>query len=86
MEVQHFQAVSATVGNKFTKIGAKAFYKCKNLKKIVIKGSKLKSIGKNAIKGINKNAVIKCPKKMVKKYKKLWKASTGYKKTMQIKY
>ena len=80
------KVVSATVGNKVTKIGAKAFYKCKNLKKIVIKGSKLKSIGKNAIKGINKNAVIKCPKKMVKKYKKLWKASTGYKKTMQIKY
>ena len=65
------KVVSATVGNKVTKIGAKAFYKCKNLKKIVIKGSKLKSIGKNAIKGINKKAVIKCPKKMVKKYKKL---------------
>ncbi len=80
------KVVSATIGSKVTKIGAKAFYKCKNLKKIVIKGSKLKSIGKNAIKGINKNAVIKCPKKMVKKYKKLWKASTGYKKTMQIKY
>ncbi len=78
------KVVSATVGNKVTKIGAKAFYKCKNLKKIVIKGSKLKSIGKNAIKGINKNAVIKCPKKMVKKYKKLWKTSTGYKKTMKI--
>ena len=80
------KVVSATIGSKVTKIGAKAFYKCKNLKKIVIKGSKLKSIGKNAIKGINKNAVIKCPKKMVKKYKKLWKASTGYKKTMQIRY
>ena len=78
------KVVSATVGNKVTKIGAKAFYKCKNLKKIVIKGSKLKSIGKNAIKGINKKAVIKCPKKMVKKYKKLWKTSTGYKKTMKI--
>ena len=78
------KVVSATGGNKVTKIGAKAFYKCKNLKKIVIKGSKLKSIGKNAIKGINKKAVIKCPKKMVKKYKKLWKTSTGYKKTMKI--
>lgn len=80
------KVVSATIGNKVTKIGAKAFYKCKNLKKIVIKGSKLKSIGKNAIKGINKKAVIKCPKKMVKKYKKLWKTSTGYKKTMKINF
>ncbi len=78
------KVVSATVENKVTKIGVKTYYKCKNLKKIVIKGSKLKSIGKNAIKGINKKAVIKCPKKMVKKYKKLWKTSTGYKKTMKI--
>ena len=77
------KVVSATIGSKVTKI---AFYKCKDLKKIVIKGKKLNSIGKSAIKGINKNAVIKCPKKMVKKYKKLWKASTGYKKTMQIRY
>lgn len=80
------KVVSATIGSKVTKIGVKAFYKCKDLKKIVIKGKKLNSIGKSAIKGINKNAVIKCPKKMVKKYKKLWKASTGYKKTMQIRY
>ncbi|MCM1181302.1 MAG: leucine-rich repeat protein [Clostridium sp.] len=76
---------SVTIGKNIKKIGKNAFYGCKNLKKITIKSSVLKSVGKNAIKGTNKKAVIKCPKKQLKKYKKLLKKSTGYKKSMRIK-
>ena len=62
-----------------------AFNNCKNLKNIVIKSTTLKSVGKNAIKGISKKAVIKAPKKQLKAYKKLFAKKTGYKKTMKIK-
>ncbi len=79
------KASSVTVGNAVTKIGTKAFYNCKKLKKVTIKSTKLNSVGKSAIKGIYKKAVMKCPKKQLKKYKKLFKSSTGYKKTMKIK-
>lgn len=73
------------IGKNVTKIGANAFNGCKKLSKITIKGTVLKSVGKNAIKGINKKAVIKVPKKKLAKYKKLFKSKTGYKKTMKIK-
>ncbi len=76
---------SVVIGKNVTKIGANAFNGCKSLKKITVKSAKLKSVGKNAIKGINKKAVIKVPKAKKKAYKKLFKASTGYKKTMKIK-
>ena len=76
---------SATIGKNVTKIEAGAFEKCSKLKKIKISGSSLKSVGKNAIKGISKKATIQCPKKKVAKYKKLFKSSTGFKKTMKIK-
>ena len=64
-----------TLGKNVKKIGDKAFYKCKNLKTITIKSSKLtkKNIGKNALKGTNKRLIIKAPKKMVKKYKTYFK-------------
>ena len=76
---------SVTIGKNVKKIGKEAFYNCKNLKKITIKSSVLKSIGKNAIKNINKKATIKVPKKKLNVYKKLFKSKTGYKKTMKIK-
>ncbi len=76
---------TVTIGKNVTKIGAKAFYGCKKLKKIVIKSTKLKSVGKQAIKGINKRATIDVPNSKKKKYKKLFKAKTGFKKTMKIK-
>ena len=50
-----------------------------------MKSTTLKSVGKNAIKGINKKATIKVPKKQLKAYKKLFTKKTGYKKTMKIK-
>lgn len=75
---------SVTIGKNVTKIGSNAFSGCKNLKKITIKSSGLKTVGKNAIKGIHKKAVIKCPVSKVKSYKKLFKSKTGYQKTMKI--
>lgn len=76
---------TVTLGKNVTRIEKEAFSGCKNLSKITIKSSNLKSVGKNAIKGISKKAVIQCPKKKVNAYKKLFKSSTGYKKTMKIK-
>lgn len=73
------------IGKNITKIGAEAFRGCKNLNTITIKSSKLKSVGKNAIKGIYKKAKISCPKQKKAAYKRLFKSSTGYKKTMKIK-
>lgn len=76
---------SVTIGKNVNKIETGAFSQCAKLKKIKISSTTLKSVGKNAIKGINKKAVIQCPKKKLAKYKKLFKASAGYKKTMKIK-
>ena len=76
---------SVTIGKNVTKIETGAFSQCAKLKKIKVSSTTLKSVGKNAIKGINRKAVIQCPKKKLAKYKKLFKASTGYKKTMKIK-
>lgn len=76
---------SVVIGKNVKKIGANAFNGCKSLKKIQIKSASLKKVGKNAIKGIHKKAVITCSAKKVKAYKKLFKKNTGYKKSMKIK-
>ena len=67
------KATSATIGKNVSKIGSKAFYNCKNLKKITIKSTKLKSAGSKAFKGIHKKASIKVPKSKLKAYQKLLK-------------
>ncbi|MFA9465797.1 MAG: glycoside hydrolase family 2 TIM barrel-domain containing protein [Velocimicrobium sp.] len=72
-----------TVGKNITTIGGTAFFRAKNLKTIVIKSTKIKTIGKNAFKGIKKNAIIKVPAKQYKKYVKLLKAS-GISNTVKI--
>ncbi len=72
-----------TVSKLVTSIGAKVFYKCKKLKRITIKATKLKKVGKNAFKSINKSAKINVPKKCFKKYKKLLQKK-GQKKTVKI--
>ncbi|WP_022760613.1 InlB B-repeat-containing protein [Butyrivibrio sp. AD3002] len=61
------------ISKNISKIGKKAFYGCKKLKKIVIKSSKLskKSVGKKAFKGISSKATIQVPKNKVKKYEKV---------------
>ena len=62
-----------TIGKNVTKIGNKAFSNCSKLKKIIVKGSKIKKVGKKAFSKVSKKAVAKVPKKAAKKYKKLFK-------------
>ena len=70
-------------------IGKNAFYKDKKLKTIVIRSCYLEKVGKNAIKGIHKKAVIKVPtydySNTYKTYKKLFKKKTGFTKKMKLK-
>ena len=70
---------------KVVQIAPKAFYKKSKLKKITIQSTTIKSIGKNAFKGINKNAIFKVPKSKYKLYKNKLNKSSGFmKKTMKI--
>ena len=73
-----------TINGSVEKIGSQAFYGCKNLKQIVIKSSFIKSVGKDALKGINKKAVIKVPKSKLKSYQKKFKKK-GQKSSVKIK-
>lgn len=79
------KASGAVIGKNIKTIGKNAFYGCKKLKRITIHSTILKSVGKNAVKGISGKALMKCPKKKVKIYKKLFKPATGYKKSMKIR-
>ena len=79
---------TVTIGSNVTKIGKEAFSGCKNLKKITVTAGKLKTISKNAFKGIDKKATItvKGTKKAKTALKKqLKKKSIGYVKTWKIK-
>ena len=78
----NLQAV--TIGKNITGIGNKSFNNCKKLNKITINSTKIKSIGNKAVNGIDKKAKIKVPGASLNNYKKLFKAKTGYKKTMKI--
>ena len=72
------------IGKNVTAIGKKAFYGDKKLKTIQVKGTSLKVVGKNALKGIHAKAKIKVPKSKKSAYKRLFK-SKGQKKTVKIK-
>lgn len=72
-----------TIGSNITKINAGAFNGCKNLKTITIKAKNMKSIGKNAFKGIKSNAKIKVPSSRLIKYQRLCK-NKGQKSTVKI--
>ena len=61
---------SVTIGKNVATIGAKAFSGCKNLKKITVKTSTLKKVGKQAFKGIHKKAAVKVPRNKKTAYKK----------------
>ncbi len=74
----------ATLGKKVKSLGKSAFSGCKKLKTITIKSKVLKSVGKSALKNVYKKAKIKVPSSKVKAYKKLFKSSTGFKKTMKV--
>ncbi len=62
---------SVTIGRNVKSIGQKAFYQCKKLQKITISSTVLKTVGKNALKGIHRKAAIKVPAKKLKAYQKL---------------
>jgi len=67
-------------------IGQDAFRGCSSLKKITIRSVRLKTVGKNAIRGVHKKVQIICPKGKKKAYQKLFVKKTGFaKKTMTIK-
>lgn len=51
------------IGKNIVTIEKKAFYKDRALTKIEFKGSKLKSVGKQAFSGVSQKAVVKAPKK-----------------------
>lgn len=70
---------------RVTGIARRAFDKCRRLRKITIKATRLKKIGKYAIRGIYRKAVIRVPKNRRKAYKKLFRAGTGFKKSMKLK-
>lgn len=64
---------SVVIGKNVKKIGAKAFYGAKNLKKMTIKTTKLSSVGSGACKGVSKKITIKVPAGKKKAYQKLLK-------------
>lgn len=64
---------TVTVGANVKEIGAKAFYKCTKLKKVIFKGVKAPAIGKQAFKGTAAKCKVTTPKKMVKKQRNLLK-------------
>ena len=68
---------AVTIGSNVTKIDKKAFYNCKNLKKVTIKANKTISVSSSAFKKINKKASVsvkgikgKTKKKLVDALKK----------------
>ncbi len=75
---------SVTIGANVTTIGKSAFAKCSSLKKITIKSTAIKSIGKKAFSGINKKAAVKVPKANKKAYSKLLKKA-GLPKKAKVK-
>lgn len=62
-----------TIGKGVTKIGSRTFKNCKKLRTLVVKSTKLKKLGKNALKGIRSTAKVKVPAKKLSAYKKLFK-------------
>ena len=75
---------SVVMGRNIKTIGQKAFYGCKNLKKVTIKSTILSKVGKKAFTGTNEKITINVPNKNVKSYKKLLK-NKGLKTLIGIK-
>lgn len=73
-----------TIGKNVKTIEAKAFFKCSKLKNVNIKATALKSVGKNAFKGIAKKAFVNVPNKKAQAYKKILKKA-GLPKAAKIK-
>lgn len=60
-----------TVGKNVTTIGKRVFSGDKKLKRLILKGAKVKKVGKKALSKVPKKVKITAPKKAVSKYKKL---------------
>jgi len=73
-----------TIGKNVVSIGVNAFNGCKKLNSVVIKTTTLKTVGSNAFKGIDANAIIKCPKGLKADFEKLLRKK-GVPKTATIK-
>ncbi len=76
---------TVTIGSNVKIIDKNAFYGCTNLKKVTIKSKVLSKIGKRAFKGTYKKIKFICPKKKLKKYKKMIKKSSAPKKALYKK-
>ena len=74
---------TVTVGKGLKAIGKNVFKNCKSLKKITLKSTKLKTVGKTTLKGVNAKCRIKVPAKKVKAYQKLFKGK-GQKASVKI--
>ena len=74
------------IGKNVTTFGKNVFKKCKKVKTIIFKTTKLtdKSVAKGAFKGVTKKTVIKVPKKKYAAYKKLFRKK-GLSKKVKIK-
>lgn len=72
-----------TIGSKVTSIGAQAFYGCSSLKTITVGTNGLKTVGKNALKGIYAKATISVSYAKLSAYKKLF-AGKGQSSTVKI--
>lgn len=75
----------ATLGKGITEIGGNAFKNCKKLGTITIKSTKLKKVGRNALKGIKATARVKVPAKKLSAYKRLLKNKGQGKKVKIVK-
>ena|GEM_PF-2248842 len=73
-----------TIGTSATGINGAAFYGDYNLRSVIIKGSGLSKISKNAFKKINAYAVIKVPYASLAAYKQLFSYRTGFRSTMSF--
>ncbi len=74
---------SLTIGKNVTKIGDKAFFKCKKLSTIKIKSKKITEIGSKAFIKIKSDATFYVNKKVKSKYKKLLKNTAPSKITIK---
>lgn len=73
-----------TIGKNVTKIGAKAFMGAKKLKTIKFQGTKLKKMGRNVWKNIDKEAKFQIKEKGIARLTKLLTKKTGFIQSMEI--
>ena len=63
---------TAEIGRRVVKIGDKAFIGCKKLKKLTVLSSKLRSVGKHAVKGAPSKMKLSVPKGKRAKYRRMF--------------